>query len=377
MEKSRVALIRCDGYDESSVFSAVSQGIELLGGLSRFAAPEETILLKPNVLVGDDPGKLVSPHPSVVRAVAKLLRERTSRLTYGDSPSFGRPEPALRKSGLAAAAEESGALPADFTNGRDVSFPASPFTRRFFLAQGVLSCDGIVSIAKLKSHAFMRMTGAVKNQFGCVAGMSKTSFHLKLQDPADFGRMLTALTLCLKPRLYVMDGIVAMQGNGPRGGEPCPMKVLLFSEDPVALDAVMCRLVALDPSALLTNPPGRQWGLGTHLAEEIEIVGDHLQSLVNGDFVVNRAVVRKQLPPAVASIVNAWVAPRPVIDKKRCSRCGTCIEVCPVTPKAVDWREGSRTLPPRHSYERCIRCYCCQEVCPEKAISVRKGLFGA
>jgi formate hydrogenlyase subunit 6/NADH:ubiquinone oxidoreductase subunit I len=48
-----------------------------------------------------------------------------------------------------------------------------------------------------------------------------------------------------------------------------------------------------------------------------------------------------------------------------------------VTPKAVDWREGSRTLPPRHSYERCIRCYCCQEVCPEKAISVRKGLFGA
>jgi uncharacterized protein (DUF362 family)/Pyruvate/2-oxoacid:ferredoxin oxidoreductase delta subunit len=355
----------------------VSEGIDLLGGVSRFSALEERILLKPNVLAGEDPQRQVSPHPSVMRAVARLFRERTSRLTYGDSPSFGKPEPALRKSGLAAAAEEWGARQANFIDGREVSFPESPFTRRFFLAVGALSCDGMVSISKLKSHAFMRMTGAVKNQFGCVAGMSKAGFHLKLQEPADFGRMLAALTLCLKPRLFVMDGIVAMQGNGPRSGDPCPMHVLLFSTDPVALDAVMCRLTEVDPALLLTNPPGRQWGLGTYLAEEVELIGDDLKPLVNGDFAVNRAKPRRQLPPAIGALVNNWVAPRPVIDEKRCTRCGSCVEVCPVTPKAVDWREGSRARPPRHIYERCIRCYCCQEVCPEKAIKVCAGLFGA
>jgi Pyruvate/2-oxoacid:ferredoxin oxidoreductase delta subunit len=223
----------------------------------------------------------------------------------------------------------------------------------------------------------MRMTGAVKNQFGCIPGMSKASFHLKLQDPADFGRMLAALTLCLKPRLYVMDGIVAMEGNGPSGGDPRPMNALLFSTDPIALDAVMCRLAALDPTLLSTNLPGREWGLGTYRDDEIDLVGDPIGPLVNGDFSVNRGKPHRQMPASAGFIVKHFVAPRPVIDQGMCSRCGTCIQVCPVTPKAVDWRDGSRSRPPKHFYDRCIRCYCCQEVCPEKAISVRRGLFGS
>jgi uncharacterized protein (DUF362 family)/NAD-dependent dihydropyrimidine dehydrogenase PreA subunit len=377
MERSRVALVRCDGYDPAAVSRAVADGIHLLGGVERFAAPEEQILLKPNVLAGDDPQRLVSPHPSVVSAVAGLLRGRTSRLIYGDSPGFGRPETALRKAGLDAAAEEWGARPADFTNGREVSFPESPFTRRFLLAEGVLSSDGIVSISKLKSHAFMRMTGAVKNQFGCIPGASKAAFHLKLQEPADFGRMLAALTLCLRPRLYVMDGITAMQGNGPRSGDPCRMNVLLFSTDPVALDAVMCRLVEMDPAVLATCTAGLEYGLGTWRAEEIEVVGDPVQPLVNGDFAVRRSVEsRSQIPRAVGFLVKKLVAARPLIDPRRCTRCGTCITVCPVAPPAVRWREPSHARPPAYDHERCIRCYCCQEACPEKAIRVKAGLFG-
>jgi Pyruvate/2-oxoacid:ferredoxin oxidoreductase delta subunit len=207
--------------------------------------------------------------------------------------------------------------------------------------------------------------------------LSKASFHLKLQDAADFGRMLAALTLCLKPRLYVMDGIVAMEGNGPRSGDPRRMNALLFSTDPVALDSVMCRLAALDPALLPTNPPGMKWGLGTFVEEEIELVGDGLAPLICGDFAVNRAKVKRQIPPGAGFIVNHFVAPRPAIDERLCTRCGTCVQVCPVTPKAVDWRDGTRSRPPRHLYDRCIRCYCCQELCPEKAISVRRGLFGA
>ncbi len=393
MERSRVALVRCDGYDSAAVTRAVADGIELLGGIARFAATGERILMKPNVLAGDDPGRLVSPHPTVMGAVAGVLGGRTSRLTYGDSPGFGKPEAALRKAGLEAAAREHGAELADFVNGREVSFPQSPFTRRFFLAEGALACDGIVSISKLKAHAFMRMTGAVKNQFGCVAGATKAGFHLKLQQPSEFGRMLAALTLCLRPRLYIMDGIMAMEGNGPRSGDPRRMNVLLFSSDPVALDAVMCRLVDIDPALLATCVAGREYGLGTWRSEEIEVVGDALQPLVNGDFAVRRSrEAGRQLPPALGSVVKRFVAARPVIDERRCTRCGTCVTVCPVTPAAVDWRDasrdrsgarsrggtrgGTRARPPRYDHERCIRCYCCQEVCPEKAIQVRAGLFG-
>ena len=38
----------------------------------------------------------------------------------------------------------------------------------------------------------------------------------------------------MAPKLYVMDGIVAMEGNGPGSGDPVPMNVLLMSTDPVS-----------------------------------------------------------------------------------------------------------------------------------------------
>ena len=57
-----------------------------------------------------------------------------------------------------------------------------------------------------------------------------------------------------------MDGIIAMEGNGPTSGDPVPMNVLLFSRDPVALDAVFCHLVALDPELVPTNVMGKKRG---------------------------------------------------------------------------------------------------------------------
>ncbi|MFC1967762.1 NADH-quinone oxidoreductase subunit I, partial [Chloroflexota bacterium] len=55
--------------------------------------------------------------------------------------------------------------------------------------------------------------------------------------------------------------------------------------------------------------------------------------------------------------------------------CGTCINHCPVNPKAIIWRKGTESIPPTYKYDRCIRCYCCQELCPEGAISVSEPIL--
>ena len=89
MEQSKVALVRCDTYDEDEVYSAVETGLNLLGGVSRFAARGERIVLKPNVLVGTDPEKCVTTHPSVFKAVGRLLLEAGAILSCGDSPYLG------------------------------------------------------------------------------------------------------------------------------------------------------------------------------------------------------------------------------------------------------------------------------------------------
>ena len=373
---SRVALVRCSSYEEELVRTAVARGLSLLGGMQSFIRPGEKIVLKPNVLVGEAPEKLVGPHPFVFKAVAALAQEVTANLAYGDSPAAGRQSASLRRAGFAQVAQALSIPEADFEHGREVQFKDSPFLKRFTIANGVLDADGLISISKLKTHGLTRITGAIKNQFGCIPGMLKAQHHLGQPNVLDFARMLVCLNLYLRPRLYVMDGITAMQGNGPRGGTARQMNVLLFSADPVALDATVCRMIDLDPLFVPTMQPAQEWGLGTYRAEEIEIVGDALASFVQKDFDVVRAPVRPVTSSTAVSLGRNLTSPRPVIDAALCKNCGTCVQHCPASPKAVDWQAGGKSRPPTYSYERCIRCYCCQELCPEGAITVSRPLLG-
>ena len=75
MDKSTVALVPADGYEQEKVDAAVCAGIGLLGGIGAFVKPEEKILLKPNLLSGALPQKAVTTHPAVFSAVCRLLRE--------------------------------------------------------------------------------------------------------------------------------------------------------------------------------------------------------------------------------------------------------------------------------------------------------------
>ncbi len=232
----------------------------------------------------------------------------------------------------------------------------------------------MVSLPKMKTHAFQRITGAVKNQFGCVPGTRKGEFHVRIPDAAEFARMLVDLNAFVHPRLYVMDAVMAMEGNGPRGGTPRKMNLLLFSRDPIALDATVCRLMNLDPSLVLTNRFGMAMGAGTYLEEETELLGDPLADFIAGDFLVDRGPVKTLWQNAGIGAVRNRLLPRPYIITDKCVRCGVCVGMCPVNPKAVDWHDGNRKNPPSYRYERCIRCYCCQELCPESAIRLKVPL---
>ncbi|UCF98875.1 MAG: DUF362 domain-containing protein [Spirochaetaceae bacterium] len=377
MSTSAVALIRCSTYDEREVMDAVRSGIGLLGGIDAFAAADDRILLKPNVLAGDSPGSCVCTHPAILKAVGGLFRERVKAITCGDSPGHGDSGPSLTTAGLATVAEELGLGTADFDQGRQVDFPDSPQANRFLIANGVLAADGIVSLSKLKTHMVTRMTGAVKNLYGCIPGQTKRRYHYTHPNAFSFSQMLVALNLLLKPkvRLHIMDGVMAMEGNGPRNGDPVHVGVLLFSTDPVALDTVMCDLIELDPMRVPTSGPGRRWELGTYKKDEIEIVGDSLSSARPGGFKVKRGLVRDFSPQGMLARIDNLIAQRPVLDRRKCVRCGQCVLSCPVQPKALDWYKGNDKEPPKYTYNRCIRCYCCQEICPEGAISVKRTVL--
>lgn len=389
-EVSKVAVIRCPNYDEFEVYGAVCRGFELLSRDQTIVEAGERILVKPSILVGDVPDRGTTTHPSVFKQVCRYLLERSAAVYYGDSPSVGGMAINMRRSGISAVAEKLGVVAADFDHGEEIIFHESPHLKRLTIAKGCLSVDGIIGLAKMKTHRFMRVTGAIKNLFGCVPGMLKPQYHVRYPDPDLFARMLVTLNLYLPVRLYATDAIIAMQGNGPRGGEAVPVNALLFSADPVALDATMCRMMNLDPWLVPAIREGSALGLGTADQNAIDIVGDPLGDFVQTDFDVDRSPdISFRRWERVAFLKNALTA-RPAIDTHRCTRCGICVDICPVRPKALRWEtpngptddsEAKRTRPPIFDYNECIRCYCCQEVCPEKAISIvrpwlNRVLFG-
>ncbi len=374
-QKSKVVLVYCSAYEQESVNAAVQKGLSLLGGAQQFVQAGEKILIKPNLLLGESPDHCVSPHPTVFRAVLEAFQACGAQLSFGDSPGFGSTKMAARGAGLLHIAEELDVPIADFQNGDTFSFPDGNLIKQFTIARGVTEADGMISLSKFKTHALTRVTGAIKNQFGCIPGILKAEFHSRMPNVEMFSKMLVDLNLYLKPRLYIMDGIMAMQGNGPRSGTPTPMHVLLFSTDPVALDATVCRMIHLDEAMVEPIVYGNQFGLGS--SQDVEFLGDPLEKFDNPNFVVNRQkrTTTEKRDAFNNRFMRNNVTPRPVITAEKCIKCGRCVEVCPADPKALSWANGKQQIPV-YDYSHCIRCYCCQELCPNEAITVKTPLLG-
>lgn len=368
---SKVALIHCSDYALEDVYTAIKKGIDLIGGIEQFVQPGEKLLLKPNMLAADPPEKCSTSHPVVFEAVARLFLDAGATLTYGDSPAFHTPENAAKKIGLMAVADRMNIPLADFTNGVDVFYEDALQNKKLYIAKGVEEADGLISLPKLKTHGFQKMTGSIKNQFGCVPGKLKGEMHVKLPSALDFSKMLVDLNNYIHPRLYIMDGIVAMEGNGPRGGTPLPMNLIMISSDPVALDATVCRIIQLDPAYVPTTKIGHEHGMGTYLEDEIDLVGDDISLFYSTDFEVDRKPLKSFKQGVFTKLANNLVVPKPYIIEDQCVRCGVCVLMCPVEGKAVNWDKDNKLKAPIYDYSKCIRCYCCQELCPESAIKLK------
>ena len=249
---SQVVVLACNTYDSEIIHNQLVRGFDLLGGVKRFLPKGSKVLVNPNTLVGVHPDKAATTHPAVLDAVFRILQDHGYELTYGDSPGFGDVARVMKKCGLQEVADKYGVPLADFTNGQTIHYPEGVIAKQFEIANGVLAADAIVNVAKMKAHAFQRITGAVKNPFGCVVGFHKGLMHGRYTNAYNFAEMLIDLDNYLNVNFHIMDGIVAMEGNGPRNGNPVPMNVLLMSDDPVALDTVFCRLVDLNPSIIPT-----------------------------------------------------------------------------------------------------------------------------
>ena len=376
--KSKVVLLPCKEYDEEKIYMLLKQGLDFLGGLENLIPKDAKILLKPNLLKKAEVEKAVITHPVVVGAFARILRENGyEHIVLADSCGHGTTQAVIRGTGMDMYLEKYHIPAIDYSEGVKTAYPQGIQAKEFILPKELLEQDCVISLSKMKTHALERITGAVKNSYGFIYGFHKAKGHTQYPSADSFARMLIDLNKCVAPKLYVMDGIVAMEGNGPGSGDPVPMNVLLMSTDPVALDSVFSRLVYLKPEMVPTNYHGEKMGLGTWKEEEITLLtpdgkismAEAVKKYGNSDFHVDRTEVRKNIWTRMAGALKIFQK-KPYIETDKCVRCGICVQSCPVPGKAVDFRKG-KDKPPVYDYRKCIRCFCCQEMCPKKAIKVK------
>lgn len=376
--KSKVVLLPCREYDEEKIHMLLKQGLDFLGGVETLIPKDAKILLKPNLLKKAEVEKAVITHPVVVGAFAGILRENGyENIVLADSCGHGTTQAVIRGTGMDTYLEKYHIPAVDYSEGVKTAYPQGVQAKEFILPKELLEQECVISLSKMKTHALERITGAVKNSYGFVYGFHKAKGHTQYPSADSFARMLIDLNKCVAPKLYVMDGIVAMEGNGPGSGDPVSMNVLLMSTDPVALDSVFSRLVYLKPEMVPTNYHGEKMGLGTWKEEEITLLtpdgeismAEAVKKYGNPDFNVDRTEVRKNIWTRMAGALNIFQK-KPYIEADKCVRCGICVQSCPVPGKAVDFRKG-KDKPPVYDYKKCIRCFCCQEMCPKKAIKVK------
>jgi len=275
-------------------------------------------------------------------------------------------ESVAKTAGLIEAAEAIGLPAADFRHSVNVEHGGMKFP----ICAGAREADAIVNLPKMKTHALERITGAVKNLYGCVYSIHKAAGHAQYPNADSFAGMLIKLERALPAKLHIMDGVLAMEGNGPGSGDPVNMNVILASTDPYALDEVFCRLISLDPALVPTIAKANRSGDVEILTPRGSISWQEaLSQYGKRDFNVDRGGVGGEY--SLSGRILRAVKKRPEIKKSQCKSCMVCVESCPLTGKAL----FERGKYPVFDYKVCIRCYCCQEMCPHHAIVPRRAFF--
>lgn len=366
---SQVYIARCPDYTTQHVERALRESLQTLADAEPLILAGQQVVLKPNLLQARPPEDAITTHPAIVAAVARWVSQAGATPIIADSPGGLLNARKLRRlyrvTGMEQAARESGALLNYDVRGVSIPCPAGRASKTYDGMRAMVCADAIISLPKLKTHGLLRFTGAVKNLFGTVPGVLKGTYHARFPTVDRFSAMLIDILNHYRPTLTVMDAVTGMEGDGPSGGEPRPLGLLLVSTDPVALDVVATSIIGMVPLTVPTIAAACRRGLTTGQVEDITVLGESLEAARITGFKHPRtgSSWARMIPSAVPSwIVNRLLASPEATAA--CTACGTCVENCPSGAVAIV--EGRA----RTDLGRCTRCYCCHELCPEDAVAL-------
>ncbi len=247
----------------------LSRAIEELGGIRRFIAPGEVVVIKPNASWDRTPEQAANTNPLLIAEMVKLCRQAGARRVIVTDVTINEARRCFQRSGIGEAATSEGA---------EVILPEARFFKKVDLGgmalgawpvlEPFLICDKIINIPIAKHHSLTGVTLGLKNWYGILGG-NRTRLHQRIHES------LADLAAFMRPTLTVIDGFRILLRNGPGGGNPADTaleQTVAAGTDPVALDAWAARTWwRMEPDQLVFLGLAAQRGLGTPHFERLDV----------------------------------------------------------------------------------------------------------
>lgn len=367
-----------DGIEE-----AAHRIIAQVGGMASVMRGAKIAILKPNFVAGRNAESGSTTSFALLKAVAEEVRACGAEPVLCETPGteFDR-DATYTILGVEKFCAENGIriLRVDPEGGdewMELQPEGAKILRRYSTPR-ILQEARLINLPVLKTHVVSTMTLSMKNIMGILPKPDRRAMH-------SFGidQSIVDMNLGIKPDLNIVDGSMGQDGEGPLYGEKAHLQVLVAGRNSLAVDLACCQIVGVKPHDI------------PHLKLALEQLGKPAWENVGEDVGIIkrfRLPSQKRLYKFVFWMMfpldypYSWIAKRgqhlcttlyssglvgtrPKISEDKCTRCGVCVETCPL-PNVIDLK----TL--KVNYSACERCLLCYEACPEDAISV-KGYSGA
>ena len=260
-----VMAVAKSGSDPASLTLAA---IDAVGGMGRFVAKGDVVLVKPNIGWDRLPIHAANTNPIVVAAVVRAAKETGARRVVVTDYSCNEPQRCFQRSGIWQAAHDAGGeviLPAEHEF-RTIALSGTSLGE-WPVLRSVLEADKVINVPIVKHHGLSRFTCAMKNWYGLVGGR-RNRLH------QDIHTAIAELALLFRPTLTVIDAVRVLLRNGPQGGnvdDTREMNTVVATLDQVAGDAYCCDFIGERADRLEYIRLAHQRGVGTMDLRSIQV----------------------------------------------------------------------------------------------------------
>jgi uncharacterized protein (DUF362 family)/Pyruvate/2-oxoacid:ferredoxin oxidoreductase delta subunit len=316
------------------------------------------VFIKPNLVISSPPEKAATTHPALVKEIAEEVQRKGGRPWIGDNGIDI--QTLYRVTGMEKTCGPYMVNISKEARLFEIGGYPVPISRFF------LDTDIFISVPKLKTHQLAGMTCCLKNSFGLIPANYKSRMHFLSGHVKRLTEFFVDLYSWRIPDLNIVDGILAMEGEGPSFGKPREVGRIIAGQNGIAVDAVCARMINFEnPRGIKLIDLAAKKGLVHFDLDHIQAEGPMrvIEDFVHPSTYTANTPGKKSSFAADAEKYLEWWAElgrvRPLCNAALCNRCGDCLSACPSGAISIEPH-------PRIDPGKCLSCFCCVEGCPEK-----------